>query len=163
MGLCLRDMADPQALVLGVGQHQGPITGAGPTGRALHHMPGVARGHGTLKAARPEAWQWGGHMEGRVGRAEGLAKEGEPGNLHLAPRTLLVVQSSARHLPSTLPGFSLHSLPCRLPGAPFAGWVLGHLACPPHLRLGLCSSQVYKKGTQAHSRASGMFLDGASK
>lgn len=38
-------------------------------------MPGVARGHGTLKAARPEAWQWGGHMEGRVGRAEGLAKE----------------------------------------------------------------------------------------
>lgn len=67
MGLCLRSIADPKALVLGEEQHQGPITGAGPTGRALYHMPGVARGHGTLKAARPEAWQWGGHMEGRVG------------------------------------------------------------------------------------------------
>lgn len=68
MGLCLRSWSWG-------GLAPGPVPGVGPAGRATHHMPGVARRCGTLKVGRPEAWQWGGYMESRAGRAEGLARE----------------------------------------------------------------------------------------
>lgn len=76
----------------------------------------------------------------------------EPRNLHLAPRPLLVVQSGTGTHCKACPADCLE----HWKAAPFARWVLGCLACPHPSRLRLCSSQECKKGTQAHSRASGI-------
>lgn len=155
-GSRLRGMADLQVLVLGEGLHQGPVPGVGPTGRATHHMPGVARRRDTRKVVRSEAWQWGGYVEGSTGQAEGLASEVG------AKKPTLGSQDPAgcaeRDRAPTAPA----DCPEHWKAAPLARWVLGCLACPHPSRLRLCSSQERKKGTQAHSRGHGMLPDGSS-
>lgn len=108
-GSRLRGMADPQVLVLGEGSHQRPVPGVGPAGRAVHHMPGVARRRGTRKVARSEAWKWGGYVEGSTGQAEGLASEVGAKKPTLGSQDPAGCAERDRD--------PLQSLPCRLPGA----------------------------------------------
>lgn len=142
----------------GRGRIRGPSPEWGPQGEpyttcpvwpedvVLGKSPGPRHGSGvgTWRAAQDRLKDWPARWE--------------PRNLHLAPRTLLVVQSGTGTHCKACPADCLE----HWKAAPFAGWVLGCLACPHPSRLRLCSSQERKKGTQAHSRASGMLPDGSS-
>lgn len=125
MGLHLRGMTDPQALAL----EQGPKG-------VLHQRPGVARGHGTPNAARPEG-QGGGSQETCT--------------WHPPPTLSDRLAQPALKLLEALECGSL----C---------W-LGSWACaplPPPTKAGPRLSRVQKKGAQAHRRAGGMLPNGSS-